>query len=161
MATEKNPNNHQRGLELAEAGKHQEALECIQQHLKTAPDDSEALNDAGVILHCLNRSQEAIDSIVKAKNLQTDNPEIIWNLAEAYLADGQPERVQALFDDMERTGILNADVLNRAADVFLNEDNLGDAIKTLRRSLELWPGQEILEPMIEVISYKMAEKNSG
>ena len=154
MATEKNPNNHQRGLELAEAGKHQEALKCIQQHLKTAPDDPEALNDAGVILHCLNRSQEAIDSIVKAKNLQTDNPEIIWNLAEAYLADGQPERVQTLFDDMERTGILNADVLNRTADAFLQKNNKGGAVETLLRSLQILPEQQILTDMLEVIKSK-------
>jgi len=64
-----------------------------------------------------------------------------------------------LFDDMERIGILNADVLNRTADILLNEDNLADALKMLYRSLELSPDQEILQPMIEVIRHKMAESN--
>jgi len=30
-----NPNHYKRGLELAEAGKYQEALPCMQEHLRT------------------------------------------------------------------------------------------------------------------------------
>ncbi len=165
MTVEENSNNYQRGLELAEAGKHQQALECIRGHLKNAPDDPEALNDAGVILHCLNRSKEAIDSIVKAKQLQNDNPEIIWNLVEAYLTDEQPEKAQQLFDDMERAGVLNVDVLNRTADVFLQKNNKNEAIETLLRSLQISPEQQILPHMLEVIKSKRPKialfSNSG
>ena len=154
MTVEKNSNNYQKGLELAESGKHEQALECIRQHLESVPDDSEALNDAGVILHCLNRSKEAIDILVKAKSLQADNSEILWNLAEAYLADGQPEKVRLLFDDMERTGVLSLDVLNRTADAFLQQNNKNGAIETLLRSSQIVPEQQILLDMLEVIKSK-------
>ena len=147
-------NHYQRGLELAEAGRHSEALDCIQEHLRTASDDAQALNDAGAILHCLGRSDEAINHFVKARALQSDSPEIIWNLVEAYLALGRANEAVQLFDDMERMGILNADVLNRTANVFLNQDNKADAIEMLLRSLTNWPDQEILKPMIEVIRSK-------
>jgi pentatricopeptide repeat protein len=94
---------------------------------------------------------------VKAKSLQPDSAEVIWNLSETYLASGEPEEAMKLFDDMERMGILNADVLNRTADVLLNKNNLAGAVQVLRRSLEISPDQKILKPMIEVISHKMAE----
>jgi glycosyltransferase involved in cell wall biosynthesis len=55
---------------------------------------------------------------------------------------------------MERMGILNADILNRTAKVFLDQSNKADAIEILLRSLEFTPNQEILNPMIEVIQTK-------
>lgn len=147
-------NDYQRGLELAEAGKYQEALVFIKQHLRAAPDDPQALNDAGAILHCLGRSDEAINHLVKARNLSLGGAEIVWNLVEAYLADGRADEAVKLFDDMERMGILNVDVLNRAATVLLNQGKVAEAIEALLRSLQLVPEQEILRPMIDVIRSK-------
>jgi glycosyltransferase involved in cell wall biosynthesis len=149
-----NPHYYQRGLGLAEAGRHTEALACIQEHLRTAPDDVEALNDIGAILYCLGRSGEAIEHFVKARHLQGDTAEIVWNLAEAYLAVGRADEAMRLFGDMERMGILNADVLNRTAKVFLDQGNKADAVETLLRSQRIFPEQEILTPMIEVIQTK-------
>ena len=153
------PDSYQKGLELAEAGKYAEALACVQQHINSAPEDAEALNDAGAILHCMDRSDEAIDHFTKARALQPESAEITWNLSEVYLAVGKPKQAEELFDDMERMGILSADVLNRTADVFLKEDNLDGALKLLLRSLQIWPDQEILEPMIEVLRSKITERD--
>ena len=152
-------NDYQKALELAEIGRYEDALGYIQEHLGSSPDDAEALNDAGAILHCMGRSDEAVKHLVKARNLQPDSAEIIWNLSETYLAVGKAPEATELFDDMERLGILNADVLNRTANVFISENNLSNAVKILNRSLELSPDQEILQPMIEVIRHKMAEDN--
>jgi tetratricopeptide (TPR) repeat protein len=149
-----NVNHYERGLELAEAGRYQEALACMQEHLRTAPPDAQTLNDIGAIFHCLGRSDEAIDHFIKARSLQHDSTEIVWNLVEAYLATGRANEAAQLFDDMEQMGVLNADVLNRAANVFLNQDNKADAIEMLVRSLRICPNQEILQPMIQVIRSK-------
>ncbi len=154
MSVEMDPNHYQKGLELAETGKYDEALNCIQQHLQTAANDAQALNDAGAILHCLGRSDEAIEYFINAKNLQSDCAEILWNLVEAYIATDRANEATQLFDDMERLGILNVDILNRTANVFLNQDNKADAIETLLRSLANCPQQDILEPMIEIIRNK-------
>jgi hypothetical protein len=139
---------------LAEAGRYQEALACIQQHLCTTPDDAEALNDAGAILHCLGRTDEAVAHFGKARSFQNNSPEIIWNLVEAYLALGRADEAARLFDDMERMRILNVDVLNRTANVFLNQGNKADAVEILLRSLRFSPNQEVLKPMLEVIRSK-------
>ena len=154
MTMDINSDYYQRGLELAEAGKYHEALGCIQEHLRTAPADAQALNDTGAILYCLGRSDEAINHFVKARTLQGNTAEIVWNLVEAYLAVGKANEAMQLFDDMGQMGILNADVLNRTANVFLDQGNKSDAIETLLRSLQISPNQEILTPMIEVIRSK-------
>jgi pentatricopeptide repeat protein len=149
-----NTNHYERGLQLAEAGRYQEALVCMQEHLRTAPDNAEILNDTGAILHCLGRSNEAIDHFIKAHSLRSDSAEIVWNLVEAYIATGRANEAVQLFDKMEKMGVLNADVLNRTATVFLNQNNKADAIETLLRSLQICPNQEILQPMVEVIRSK-------
>jgi glycosyltransferase involved in cell wall biosynthesis len=151
MTIETDSNHYQRGLELAEAGRYQEALACIEEHLRRAPEDAQALNDAGAVLHCLGRSVEAVHHLTRARNLQGDCAEIVWNLMEAYLVDGRADEAMQLFGDMERMHILNADVLNRTAKIFLDQDDRANAIEVLLRSLQLWPEQEILSPMIEVI----------
>ena len=155
MALKKKSNHHQKGLELTEAGKYQEALACIQEHLCAAPDDAQALNDAGTILYCLGRPDEAIGHFVKARSFQGDSADILRNLAEAYLCVGRVKEAVQLFDDMERMGILKAEVLNRTANAFLARDNKAGAIEILQHSLEISPEQKILQPMIEVIRSKM------
>lgn len=152
------PNGYQKAQEMAEAGKHAEALEYIQEYLNTNHDDAEALNDAGAILHCMRQSEEAISHLVKARSLKKDSAEIIWNLSEAYLAVGNAEQASQLFDDMEEMGILNCEVLNRTATVFLDAGCPEDALKMLSRSLQLLPSQqEMLQPIIEIISNKIKE----
>jgi len=149
-----NLNHYEKGMKLAQAGRYQEALVCMQEHLRTAPDDAQTLNDTGAILYRLSHSNEAIDYFVKAKSLQKDSAEIIWNLVEAYLAVGKANEAMQLFDDMEQIGILNMDILNRTANVFLNQNNKADAVEMLLRSLQICPNQEILHPMIQVIRSK-------
>jgi hypothetical protein len=149
-----NANHHERGLKLAEAGRYQEALICMKEHLCTAPNDAESLNDTGAILHCLSRSNEAIDHFIRAQKLKNDSAEIVWNLAEAYIATGRANEAAQLFDKMQQLGVLNADILNRTANIFLNQNNKAGAIEMLLRSLQICPNQEILQPMIQVIRSK-------
>ena len=75
-----NANHYEQGLKLAEAGQYQQALACMQEHLRTAGDDAQVLNDTGAILHCLGRSVEAIDYHPKTlRELVT--PKLFENLA--------------------------------------------------------------------------------
>jgi tetratricopeptide (TPR) repeat protein len=145
---------YEKGLDLAEAGKYEEALEHVLEHLRRSPDDAEVLNDTGAILHCLGRSDEAIEHFMKARRIRSDSAEILWNLAEAYLAIGRASEAAQVFDEMDRLGVLNADLLNRTAEAFLNQNNKAGALEMLLRSLVIWPEQEILHPMVDVIRFK-------
>lgn len=156
MTTESKSEIYERGLKLAEAGQHDQALECIRQYLVNEPGDVQAWNDIGAILFCMGDGSEAIEHFEKAKSLSGPevSAEIYWNLTEAYLAEELPGEAARLFDDMERLGILNADTLNRTANSFLWAESLGNAMEMLLRSLEMAPDQEILAPMAEVIRSK-------
>ncbi len=149
-----NADPYEKGLQLAGAGRYQDALVYMREHLRTSPQDAQILNDTGAILHCLGRSDEAIEHFIRARSLRKFSAEIVWNLVEAYLAVGKANEAVPLFDDMERMNVLNIDVLNRAANVFVNQNNKAGAIETLLRSLRLCPNQEILQPMLQVIRSK-------
>ncbi len=151
MTTQTDLNHYQRGLELASAGRHQEGLNCIREHLRIAPNDAQALNDAGAILHCLGRSGEAVGYLTKARSLKNESAEIVWNLIEVYLASGRAVEACSLFDTMERMKILNVEVLNRTATLLLDQGRKGQAIEVLLRSCRLWPEQEVLKPMLDVV----------
>ncbi|MBN1974923.1 MAG: glycosyltransferase [Sedimentisphaerales bacterium] len=149
-----NSNSYQKGLDAAQAGQYEQALCFMQEHLHTAGEDAQVLNDTGAILHCLGRSEEAIAYFLKARRLNSESAEILWNLTETYLATGRAKEASCLFDDMKRMEILNVDVLNRTANVFLNQNNKAGAVEMLLQSLYICPKQEILIPMLSVIKSK-------
>jgi pentatricopeptide repeat protein len=155
MVQRKKLNLYQKGMELAESCNYQQALACIQEYLCTVPDDAKAMNDAGAILYCLGRCDEAIEHFVKARSLQCGSVEILWNLAEAYLGAGRTNEAARLFDEMQQMGILSSELLNKAANAFLARDNKAGDIEMLQKSLQIDPDQKILEPMIEVIRSRM------
>ena len=154
MTTQAGLNHYERGLDLASAGKYQEGLQCIREHLRTAPQDAQALNDAGAILHCLGRTEDALGYLTKARSLKSDSAEIVWNLVEAYLACGRADEAIALFDSMDGMGILSIDVLNRAATTLIDEGRKGPALEVLLHSCRLWPEQQVVQPMLDVIRSK-------
>jgi len=145
---------YRQGLELAEAGRYQEGWDCLCEYLRSAPQDVQALNDGGVILHCLGRADEAIGLLARARQLEAGNAQIVWNLVEAYLGGGRATEAARLFDEMERLGTLGIDVLNRTATVLLDQGNKGQALDVLLRSCRLWPQQEVLPPILDVIRAK-------
>jgi len=160
MTTETN-SEYQKVLKFAEQGNHQQALNGINKFLDKEPENPEMLNDAGAILFCLDRFDEAIEHFEKAKRINGDSAEILWNLSEAYLCVGKAEQANELFDDMEKKGVLSADVLNRAANVFLNEGKSAGALKMLNRSLQISPEQEIIKKMIEVVSSQLDKQDTN
>ena len=140
-----NLNLYQKGLQFAEAGQYQQALVCLQEHLRVFPDDAQALNDVGAVLHCLGFSDKSVNYFLRAHSLQPDSAQIIWNLVEAYLAVNRPREAAQLFENMEQMGILNADVLNRTANSFLRQDNKAGAVEMLLYSLKVSRQQPVLE----------------
>ena len=154
MTTKTGPNGYERGLELAESGQYRQGWDCLREYLRGAPQDAGALNDAGAILHCLGRTDEAIGLLTKARRLKADDAQIVGNLVETYLGGGRAVEAVCLLDDMERAGTLSIDVLNRTATMLLDQDRKGQAIEVLLRSQRLWPEQEILPPILDVIRGK-------
>lgn len=152
--SEKKPKKYQQALDWAEAGQYAKALEFIQSYLEDVPNDAEALNDAGTLLWGQGLSSEALIYLEKARQLDADSPAILWNLFETYLSQSQGMDAIRLFEDMERLGILQVDILNRAATVLIDSGDLSEALSTLNRSLAMEPDQTLLEPIVEVVRHK-------
>ncbi len=143
--------NYQKGLEWAGGGQYEQGWECLREHLRAAPQDVQALNDAGVILYHLGRTEEAIGLLTEARRLRADSPEITGNLLEAYLGGGRAAEAIQLFDDMERAGIWSIDIANRTATMLLDQGHKGQALEVLLRSHRLWPQQEQLPPILDAL----------
>ena len=146
--------NYQDALKLAEQGNYQQALEEIENHLRNDANNAEIWNDAGAILHCLGKSNKAIEYFSKANSLKPNSAGILANLAEAYLAAEKPQDAAGLFTQMQNLQALNPDIINRTASALLDKGDKAAAIEALMQSLELWPQQEVLRPMIDIIRAK-------
>jgi len=144
---------YEQALALAEAGQHEQALEQMVHYLQVMPNDGKAFNDAGALLFCLHRGREAIVYFEKALQLcqGDDRTQVYWNLCEAYLQEGCPEKAAAMFTVMCQNEILNIDTVHRTADVFLQKNQLGKAMEALKCSLGLSSEQELLGPMMKVV----------
>jgi glycosyltransferase involved in cell wall biosynthesis len=154
MTTDLRTQALQRVHDLAQTGDNEGAFFCIEQYLQTNPGDGKAMNDAGALLYAMGRFDEAVVYLQKAKSLTGDCSQILWNLAELYLTMGKATEILPLIDPMEQHGILNPDILNRAATALLNQNEKGEALEMLLRSLKMSPNQEILKPMVQVIRSK-------
>ena len=154
MAANQQLSDYNQGLELAQAGEYEQALALITRHLVENPVDAEALNDMGVILHCLGRDDEAIYNFLRSKSIRPGNVQLLLNLCEAYSAAGKIEEIVDLLDELEDAGILHPELLNRTANTALEHDFKEEAIELLLKSIRMWPEQTVLVPMIEIIRTK-------
>ena len=158
MAQESKSNDYVLAGELAEAGQYDKAVALLKKHLQANPDDGVACNDLGTILYCMNRGDEAIGYFQKAAELCLGDEllQVYMNLSEAYIVEERPNEAVSLFDKMQKLNILTADTVNRTGNLFLLQEDLSSALEVLLYSLHLWPGQDVLYPMIEVILGKRA-----
>jgi glycosyltransferase involved in cell wall biosynthesis len=142
--------DYSRARQLADEGRHAEAVAVLQGILSRRNDDGEALNDAGALLYTIGRFDEAASHLKRAADCMPDSPgQPLWNLAEVYLAAGRPTETLGLFSGLERAGLLTADLANRTATALLDRGNLADGIEALIVSFHTSPQQNLLLPMYE------------
>jgi glycosyltransferase involved in cell wall biosynthesis len=124
------------------------------EHIGLHPHDVQAVNDAGAVLYCLGRLEESASCLERALALQPSSAEVLWNLAEVYLALGHTGKLATIFPKMSTLKILTPDLLNRAASVALDRNDLNSAIEMLIWSLGISPNQDILNPIVEIVRSK-------
>ena len=123
---------HRRGLALADAGRCDDALACLREHLLVAPKDARALNDAGVILYRLGRFDEAARHLACAARAGPGGcAQVLANLAEAYLAAGRAREAAAMLAELARNGALTADLASRMAAALAAGSSPAEAVDLL------------------------------
>jgi len=139
-----------RAARLADAGRVDEAIAVLTEHLREQPEDGQALNDAGALLYSAGRYDESIDFLKRAVACLSGNPgQPLWNLAEVYLAAGRPAEVVPLFDGLAGAGVMTADLANRTATALLNRGDTARGIEALIASFRISPQQDMILPVYE------------
>ena len=143
--------SYEQGLKLADAGRHEEALALLQEHLLGSPEDGQALNDAGALLYALGRLDEAREHLKKAlEHIDGCPAETLSNLAEVNLAAARPEEAMAMLGPLAQAEVLSPDLVNRIATGFLDNDDPARAAEAILCSLSMAPEQEeVLRPILE------------
>lgn len=154
MSTNNKSAIYNQAVELAQSGNNEKAFGLFQEYLRANPGDAEAWNDAGAVLFCLGKTEQASEFVEKALRMDPNRADAYWNLTEIYLTLGNGNQAMSLIADMERLGILNVDILNRIAKIFVDNNDKARAVEALLKSLEVSPDQEILYPMLDVIRSK-------
>jgi glycosyltransferase involved in cell wall biosynthesis len=150
MTTSPDPLAFERWTRLAETGAHAAALDEVLKYLRASPEDGRALNDAGTLLWTLGRLDEAADYLKRAAGLLTDERgQVLWNLAEVYLAANRPADAMGLFDGLAAQGLMTADLANRTAVGFLDRGDAAGGIEAILCSLRVSPQQALLRPIYE------------
>lgn len=138
--------------QLAEQGQYAQALEQIERFIESHPDDAQAINDCGVLLFTLGRSDEAVDRLEEALTLQSPpDPATLVNLAEAVIAARRGELTVELMPRLMAADVFTPDLGARAATALLDSGQLAGAIEVLLLSQQAVPGQQVIEPMLDSI----------
>ena len=138
---------YEKGLKLAEKNDFAGALQYVQEYLTHCPHDGAALNDAGMILSALGRHNDGLEHLRRALQL-TGDTRCLWNLAEVYLAAGQPAAATELFGQLHKEGLLTPDFANRTAEALLGQGDVGGAVECLLASQAAWGEAGMLEPVL-------------
>ncbi len=87
-----------RGKELQNLGRHEEALESYDQAIALDPGSAAAFNDRGTVLQYLQRYGEALASHDRAAELRPDDASAYYNQGTALLNLGRHEEALARYD---------------------------------------------------------------
>ncbi|MHC4561717.1 MAG: tetratricopeptide repeat protein [Planctomycetota bacterium] len=141
MIAHQDPNDaYRRGVELADADQFEQALTCIQEYLLHEPRDAAALNEAGVMLHALQRYDEAARHLTKAlQYLPDDAADVLANLAEVHLSAGRPDKVMDILEPLGASGALTGDLVRRVAMSFLDMGDAASAADIVDRAMAVEP----------------------
>jgi uncharacterized protein (TIGR02145 family) len=127
------------GVDHAEAGRYQEAIEAFKQAIKLKPDDAEAYNNLGFAYNKLGRLQEAIEAYKQAIKLKPDYAEAHNNLGNVYNKLG---RYQEAIDTFKQTIKLKPDLVEAHYNSGIAYKNLGrweEAIEAFKQAIKLKP----------------------
>lgn len=120
-------------LSLAQQGDLTAALSNIRRYLELQTEDGEAWNDAGVLLYRLNRTDEAIDCLEKARRLDCQRELLCRNLFHAYTSAGRICPAKDILDELSYCETLDAQLIREGID---NLVTFGDTVAAQELALE-------------------------
>ncbi len=127
------------GLELANAGRLQEAMEQYQQALRLNPDSIEAYYNLGIALANGGHTQEAIANFQQALQRKPNGPSIHNNLGLALYEAGQIQQAVDHYQEALRLKPDYPEAYNNLGVALLNAGQTQESIKRFRHALRIQP----------------------
>jgi Flp pilus assembly protein TadD len=130
------------GLTLAELGRLEEALPCLDEAARLRPDSPTALHNLGVALAQAGRPQEAVGTLEGALRQKPDYPEACYNLGNVLRELGRRDEAVERFRQAvsQRPGY--AEALNNLGLALTEAGRPGEAAVLLRQAARLRPGMK-------------------
>ncbi len=140
---ERDPRNadalHLFGVIALQVGKHETAVEYIQQALRVRHDIPEAHNNLGTAQASLGRLEQAAASFQQAARLKPDYAEAYYNLGTALSAQGKLAEAVASYAQAVRLKPDYADAYNNLGLALKDQGKLDDAVASFQQALHYRP----------------------
>ncbi|MCF7802881.1 MAG: GSCFA domain-containing protein [Candidatus Marinimicrobia bacterium] len=113
-------------------GELEKALELFTSVIQEEPENTEALNDAGVVNSELGQTEQAIEYFEKVLALQPSNENAFYNLLDQYFSQNQKSKARSIFEkfagDINDSAVKDQyrEALELGADGFIDNDNNND-----------------------------------
>jgi tetratricopeptide (TPR) repeat protein len=132
----------QRGEELFAQGRLGEAQGVFAQMLDQGRENTEVLNNLGVISYTIGRQDEAEEYFRRAVAIEGNHQEALKNLAQIFQGRGEREEAARMLVECLAAGNQEPPVLNRLGRIYVEIENFERAAACFRRSLQIEPGQK-------------------
>jgi len=132
-----------RGLQLMDQGKLQQAKAYYEQELKLTPNSPEILNGLGNVYLRLHQPGDALVYFKKAAAQAPDNPRLLQSIGAAYLGLGQEKQAAEAFRAVLKINPDSPLAYHGLGDALLRS-NPAEAMKMYRKGLDLDPANASL-----------------
>lgn len=151
------PDAYQKNMTLVKKGLYEQAFGYAWRYLQEHQDDGEVWNDVGTILYNMGKLKKAVGCFERAKDLDFEDGQLYANLTRAYLDDERPEKVVELFGKMQNIGVLDAEVVRRTVNTFMNCDDKVSAVETALSASKYCQEKDKIESLLSDIRSKRAK----
>jgi arylsulfatase A-like enzyme/Tfp pilus assembly protein PilF len=126
---------------LIQAGRPLEAVQLTDSHSRQPNPDSEVLFTRGLALARLQRPQEALAALQKARKIDPENPMVPVYLGTFYLMGGQRAQARQAYEDALRINPETVRAHTSLAIMATEEGRLDEALAHWRHAVEIDPQQ--------------------
>ncbi len=147
-------NKLKQGEALFAEGEIEEAEKCFLELLNENPEDTEVLNNLGVISHTKGNFEKAEDYLLKALAVKKDHLDALQNLADLYQSAKRWKEASVQLEQYMAINDQDPNLCNQLGVVYLEMGDTEKARIALEKSLELNPDQETVRDSLKVLEKK-------
>ncbi|MEN3352510.1 MAG: hypothetical protein V7640_668 [Betaproteobacteria bacterium] len=132
------------GLSAHQQGDFATAADYYREALEGAPESGDALNLLGTALLQLGQAEEAASCLERAVHAERNNPRLIANLAQAYIALGEHNKAHDAFRKAARIDPRELQFQLGVANTLALQNRLSEAENLLQRLTTRFPGSALV-----------------